>query len=73
MIAICTGCPGKFGIAKTAGLAEMVGSDINLGTQGGYTMVPQTSDLPPPKKFLLWKPWINVSAETNYDLWGPNG
>ena len=50
---LTTGCPGKFGIAKTAGLAEMVGSAINLGTQGGYTMVPQTSNLPPQKKFLL--------------------
>ena len=48
-----TGCPGKFGIAKTAGLAEMVGSAINLGTQGGYTMAHQTFNLPPPKKFLL--------------------
>ena len=48
-----TGCPGKFGIAKTAGVAEMLGSAINMGTQGGYTMVPQTPNVPSHKKFLF--------------------
>ena len=68
-----TGCPGKFGIAQVAGMAEMLGSAINLGTQGGYTMVPQTPTYFPRKKFLFWKHWINVSAETNNGMWGQNG
>ena len=70
---IHTGCPGKFGIAQVAGMAEMLGSAINLGTQVGYTMVPQTPNVPSQKKFLFWKLWINVSAETNYGMWGWNG
>ena len=35
-----TGCPNKFGMAQTAGEAEVVISASKSGTQGGYTMVP---------------------------------
>ena len=35
-----TGCPNKFGMAQTAGVAEVVISASKSGTQGGYTMVP---------------------------------
>ena len=34
-----TGCPNKFGMAQTAGVAEVVISASKSGTQGGYTMV----------------------------------
>ena len=48
-----TGCPGRFRIAQTAGVGKMVGSAINLGTQGGYTIVTQTPSLPPQEKFIF--------------------
>ena len=48
-----TGCPGRFRIAQTAGVGKMVGSAINLGTQGGYTMVPPTTGLPLTKNFVF--------------------
>ena len=51
LVILHTGCPGKFGIAKMAGVTKMLGSAVNLGTQGGYTMVPQTPNVPSQKKF----------------------
>ena len=56
-----------------AGMADMVGSALYLGTPWGYTMVPPTPGLPHQKKFWLKKIRINVSVEIENDWYFLDG
>ena len=49
-------------MAQTAWVAEMVGSAIDLGTQGGYTKVPPTPNLPYQKSLFFKNPELTFQV-----------